>query len=441
MVLEITAVGGYNEVGKNCTAVNVDGKIILLDLGLHLENYINYTQDEDILNVDKTDLIKVGAVPDISLLKKDKVIAIIPTHAHLDHIGAIPYLGDEFDATIIGSPYTMAVLKAIYSDENIPLKNKIKVLNPNSSIKLSKDIEVEFIHVTHSTPQTVMIAIHTKHGTIVYANDFKFDNFPVIGARPNYERLEEIGNTKNVVALITESLYADQDMKTPSETVAKEMLKNVLEGTNNDGKVIVITTFSSHLARLKSIVEIGKKLGRKIVFVGRSLSKYVSAGEEIGIINFSDDVEIVKYGKQISSKMKRIFKNGDADKYLFVVTGHQGETQAVLSKMAREELPFEFSKEDHIIFSCKIIPAEINYENRKNLEENLKKFGVRIFKDIHVSGHAGKEDLRDLINFLKPKNIFPAHASNELSKELVKFGLQMGYDQVHIIQNGQTYRL
>ena len=441
MGITITAIGGYNEVGKNCTAVNVDGKIILLDLGLHLENYINYTQDEDILNIDKNELIKVGAVPDISKIDKKKVIAIVPTHAHLDHIGAIPYLGGEFDAPVIGSPYTIAVLKAIYSDERIEFKNKIKVLNPNSSIKIAKDIDIEFIHVTHSTPQTVMIAVHTKYGTIVYANDFKFDNYPVIGARPNYERLQEIGDTGNVIGLITESLYADHDMKTPSETVAKEMLKNVLEGTNNDGKAIVITTFSSHLARLKSIVEIGKKLGRKIIFVGRSLSKYVSAGEEIGLVNFSDDVEIVKYGKQITSKFKKIFKTGDASKYLFVVTGHQGESRAVLSRMARKELPFEFSKEDHIIFSCKIIPVEVNFKNRKILEDNLKKFGVRIFKDIHVSGHAGKEDLRDLLNFLRPKHVFPAHASFDLSKELADFGKTIGYDNVHLIKNGQTYRL
>ncbi len=436
-MIEIIAVGGYNEVGKNCTAIKIDDQVILLDLGLHLDSYISYTEDEDLIAIDPDELMRVGAVPDISVLKewKDKVKLIIPTHAHLDHVGAIPYLGNNFDAPILCTPFTAAVLKTILDDEKLKIKNKIKILNVNSSYKLSDDVTIEFINMTHSTPQTVMVALHTKYGIILYANDFKFDNFPVLGKKPNFERLKEIkGKT---LALICDSTYANEHKKTPSESVAKQMLKDVLLGTNSKGKAILITTFSSHLARLKSIIKYGKMLDRKIVFLGRSLAKYVKAGEEIGLINFSKDVEIVKYGSKIKKKLKEIDKK--RRKYLLVVTGHQGEKKATLSKIAREVFPFKLNLEDHIIFSCTVIPSEINIEHRRVLEEQLKKYHVRTFRDIHVSGHAAREDLRDLINMIKPKHIIPAHGNLTMRNALADLAFEMGYDKdfVHIVSDGK----
>jgi len=436
-MIEIIAVGGYNEVGKNCTAIKIDNQVILMDLGLHLDSYISYTEDEDLVAIDPDELMKVGAVPNISVLEgwKDKVKLIIPTHAHLDHVGAIPYLGNKFDAPILCTPFTAAVLKTILDDEKLKIKNKIKILNVNSSYKLSDDVTIEFINMTHSTPQTVMVALHTKYGIILYANDFKFDNFPVLGKKPNFERLKEIkGKT---LVLICDSTYAGEHKKTPSESVAKQMLKDVLLGTNSKGKAILITTFSSHLARLKSIIKYGKILDRKIVFLGRSLAKYVKAGEEAGLINFSKDVEIVKYGSKIKKKLKEIDKK--RKKYLLVVTGHQGEKKATLSKIVREVFPFKLNPEDHVIFSCTVIPSEINIEHRRILEEQLKKYHVRTFRDIHVSGHAAREDLRDLINLVKPKHIIPAHGNLKMRSALADLAYEMGYDKefVHIVSDSK----
>ncbi len=438
-MIQLQAIGGYNEVGKNCTAIKIDNEIIILDMGVHLDNYIAYTKDEDIHHLNPNELIKVGAIPDMNGIEKEKVKAIIPTHAHLDHVGAIPYLANNFDCPIICTPFTKAVINAILKDEKIKIKNEIREVNINSKIKIGNNI-VEFINVTHSTPQTIMAAIHTKYGTILYANDFKFDNYPVLGKKPNYERLKEIGKGK-VLALIVDTIYAKEAKKTPSETVARDMLKDVLLGTENKDKAIIVTTFSSHIARLKSIIQLGKQLNRKIILLGRSLSKYVYAAEDVGIVKFSKEVEIVRYGKQIKNKLKKLEKN--KKKYLIICTGHQGEPKAVLSKIANGVFKFKFDKEDHVIFSCKIIPSAINIKAREVLENNLKQKGVRIFKDIHVSGHACREDHRDLINMTHPKYIIPAHGNKDMELAMLDLALEMGYNKknVYILKDGDKITL
>ncbi|MCH8004356.1 MAG: RNase J family beta-CASP ribonuclease [Nanoarchaeota archaeon] len=442
-MIEIYAVGGYNEVGKNCTAINVDGEVLVIDLGIHLENYIKLTEDEDLVKIDANKLMDVGAVPNISVLDKvkNKVKAVIISHAHLDHVGAVPYISDKFKAPIICAPYTAEVIESILKDDKIKINNEIKTVNINSFYKISDNLKIEFIHITHSIPQTALVAVHTKYGVIIYANDFKLDLYPTLGKKPNFKRLEEISK-ENVIALIVESTYASDAKKTPSEQVAKEMLRDVLIGTENKDNLIIVTTFSSHMARLKSIIEFGKRLNRKIIFLGRSLSKYVKAAENVGIINFSKDVEMVKYSKQIERKLKKI--NKDRKKYLLVTTGHQGEPKSVLHKIAKREFKFDLYPEDNVVFSCRTIPTPTNIANREALENELKQTGVRIFKDIHQSGHAAREDLRDFINMVKPKNIIPAHGTKEMKDALADLGVEMGYkvdENIFLIKNGESIQL
>jgi len=443
MVVEICTLGGYNEVGKNCTAIKVDNEVIICDMGVHLEPYIKLTEDEDLIAISAKQMTDVGAIPNLQPIKnwiKD-VIAIIPTHAHLDHIGAIPFIANKFNAPIIATPFTIEVIRSITKEEKIKLNNTLKVLNPKASLKLSKNIKIEFIYMTHSTPQTVMVAIHTKYGIILYANDFKFDSTPTLGRKPNFERLKQLKG--KVLALIVDSTYAPLKQKTPSESVAKEMLREVMLGTESQGKAMIVTTFSSHLARLKSILEFGKKLNRKVVFLGRSLNKYIKAGEKVNIINFSKDAEMTKYGRDIRRKLREITKKGP-EKYLLVVTGHQGEPKATLSKIAKKILPFDFYSEDEVVFSCKVIPTKTNEANREKLEEELRKFGVRIFRDVHTSGHAAREDIRDLINMVKPKNVIPAHGEIAMTSALADLAAEMGYipgDTVHIMRDSQKLLL
>ncbi|MBW2990292.1 MBL fold metallo-hydrolase [Candidatus Woesearchaeota archaeon] len=439
MGLQIITVGGYSEIGRNCTLVKVDDEAVILDMGLHMDNYIAYTEEREELHME-TDmsadaLIKVKAVPNIYQIQDLwlKVKAICITHAHLDHVGAVPFISNKFSADIHCTRYTAEVLIAILRDEKISLRNKIIPHPVNSRFKVSKKITVEFINVTHSVPQTVIIAVHTPYGTVVYANDFKLDNAPTLGEKPNFKALKRIAG-KGVKALIVDSLYADTPMKTPSESIAKEMLKDVLLGVNSRGKAIIITTFSSHIARLRSIIRLGKMLKRKIVLIGRSLNKYTGAAKDAGIIDLTRGAEMVRYG----NKVKKFFnKIKHPEKYLFIVTGHQGEPNAVLTRMVRQHL-YKFKKEDHVIFSCSIIPVENNIIHREKLDKALKKEKVRLFVDVHVSGHAFKEDLRDLIHLLKPKNIIPTHGSRKKLRAMKELAMDMGYkpEQVKILKNG-----
>jgi ribonuclease J len=287
----------------------------------------------------------------------------------------------------------------------------------------------------------VMVLVNTPEGKILYSNDFKFDNYPTIGAKPNYERLKELAN-EEVKLLIVDTLYADKPSKTPGENVAADMLRDVIIGTDSSGKALLVTTFSSHLARLKTIVGMGKKLGRKIVFLGRSLSKYIAAGENIGLVNFSKEGELVKYKRQVRTKLAQIAKAGP-DKYMIICTGHQGEPKAVLSRIVNKEMNFKLDNGDHIVFSCNVIPTPVNIEAREELESKLRRYGVRIFKGAHVSGHAAREDLRELLLMVKPKKIIPAHSEKRVAHEVIALAEEIGYkkEDVLLVGNGKKIEL
>jgi len=176
---------------------------------------------------------------------------------------------------------------------------------------------------------------------------------------------------------------------------------------------------------LKSIVDCAKELGRKPVFIGRSLGKYVNAAIRTKLCPFAKEIIIVSYRKQIASILKKISAN--RDKYLVVCTGHQGEPGSVLDRLSREELPFNFQPRDHLIFSSKVIPAEINIANRAQLDKRFKQKGVRIFDQVHVSGHAAREDLRDMITMLNPQHIIPAHGDLAKLTPMAELAGEMGY--------------
>jgi len=439
--LKLFALGGYNEVGRNMTAIDVDGEIIILDMGLYIPAVIGYEEVQEKLT--NEEMLKIKAIPDDTPLRSRKhdVKAIIIGHGHLDHIGAVPYVANTYGhAPIIGTPYTITLLERILKDKNRKVRNERIVLETGQKFKISNKVIVEFVTITHSTVDCALVVLHTQHGEVVYSLDFKLDNHPVIGSKPNYDRLRSLNNVR---ALVLDSLYARENIKTPSEKVAREMLKDVLLGTENKGKAIIVTTFSSHLARLKTIIEMGRKLGRRVVFLGRSLNRYVQAAEDAGILKFSNQVEIVAYASKIKRKIKQIVKEGSG-KYLIVCTGNQAEPGSVLTKMANGVFHFDFHHEDHVIFSCRTIPVEDNIKNREKLENKLKSLGCRIFKEIHVSGHGGREDDRDLINMLKPKKIIPAHGGRSVTMPGAELAKEMGYElgkTVFVLRDGDVIDL
>src|SRR3989344_4039555 len=442
--MEIIAIGGYDEVGKNMTAVKSNDEIVIFDMGFYMPKLLDFEEgDPDPRKMPAKDLIKRGVLPDDYLLEKDKdkVKAIVLGHCHLDHIGAAAYLAERYNCPIIGTPYTIGILQTLLDERELNFENRIKVLNFNTRFKISENMGLELIHIPHSTLQSAMAVLRTKEGMVIYCNDFKLDNHPVIGKKPDYDKLEELGK-EGVKAVIIDSLKSNLEMKTPSEKVAREMLKDIIAGVKSRNNAIVVTTFSSHIARLKSIIDFGEGLNRKVVFLGRSLFKYVDAAEKLQLVKLSEKVEIVGYRRLVEKKLKEISAN--KEKYLIVCTGNQGEKDSILSKMAYGSLHWRFSDGDIVIFSCKVIPTPETVKNRDELENELKRNHVRIFKNIHVSGHACLEDHRDMIGLLKPQHIFPSHGPYEVVKGMEDLAITMGYRKgksLHVMRKFEIVKI
>jgi len=440
--MRIYGIGGFNEVGKNMTVVDLGEDAIIFDCGLFLPPVVELEEADKVYSEKK--LKAIGAIPADNILDREglrsKVRAIIPSHAHLDHIGGIPWLAYRYNADIIGTPFTIEVLRTILKDENIFLRNKIKIVQPNSFCYIqgkNRKYKIDFINITHSTLQCSMLALHTPEGVVLYSNDFKFDNNPVLGQKPNYEQLKEVAK-EGVKALIVDALYSGDNRKTASEKVARTLLEDVLFTTTNENSGLFVTTFSSHIARLKSITEFGKRLNRKVIFLGRSLNKYVSAAARVNLCPFRRDIEIATYRNQLERQLKKIEnKRGD---YMVVCTGHQGEPGSILDRISKNKLHFRFRKDDQLLFSSSVIPTKQTIENREQLDNRLKKRGVRMFNNLHVSGHAGREDLRDFINMIHPEHIIPAHGDHIKTFPMVELAQELGYKNnknVHLINNGQ----
>ncbi len=442
MTVEVIAIGGYEEVGKNMTAVKVNDEVIIFDMGIHLDR-INIHEDTDIDRMHSLDLIERGVIPDDTLMKDvdGKVKGIIFTHGHLDHIGAVAKLAHRYDAPLIGTPFTTALIEnTIKGERKFKVHNPIKSLNPGSKIQLSKNFTLEFVQSTHCIPQAVIAVLHTSEGIIVYALDFKFDNHQKISPPPDYNRLKELGR-KGVLCLIVETTNAQNydQVKTYSERVPRVILEDLMKGPMEEDKGMIITTFSSHVERIQAIADIAAKGNREILFLGRSMERYCGLAEKMGLLHLPKNANIYGHPKSVNKALAKA--DDHPEKYLLVTTGHQGEPDALLPRIAGGRTPYNIKKGDNVIISAPIIPNPTNAANRHILETRLITKGARIYSNAHVSGHAGREDHREFLRMLKPKHIIPAHgelsmltAYGELAEEE---GYRIGKD-VHILRNAQA---
>ncbi|MFT4309631.1 MAG: MBL fold metallo-hydrolase [Candidatus Woesearchaeota archaeon] len=439
--MKLHAIGGYGLVGRNMSVYEFEKEAVAVDIGLHMDNYISYMEAEPNGTPDKSMLQKIGAVPDLKPIRSimHKIRAIVITHGHLDHVGAVQFLEREFDCPIIATPLTMSILRALAKDHKIRLKNRLITIKQGAKYKVSEDLTIEFIKAAHSIPETSIIAFHTSKGVYLHASDFKFDDNPGVGSKTDVKRLSEL---KGKVRLVTiDTLNADEVRKTPSESVAKEMLKDLLLHKELEGKGIIVSTFSSHLARLRAIYALGHKLNRKIVFVGRSLEKYIRSGQDTNLISF-DNAEVIGYSRRIRRKLKDIEKEGK-HKYLIVATGHQGEPGSVLDRISRRDFDFELHDNDAVIFSCSVIPVPQNVKNREALEKSLREGNVRIFRDVHVSGHLSSEDHRYLFELTSPEIIVPTHSDHATAEIIWPIVEKMGYsrDKFKIMSEGENIKI
>jgi ribonuclease J len=447
--MEICTIGGYEEVGKNMTAIKIKNDVIIIDAGVYLPALMDLEESETKEKMTIQKLRRIKALPDDLVLDKlgwtDKVRAIIIGHAHLDHVGGVPYIASRYPkATIYGTPFTLAVLNRILEDEKINLRNRQKVVYPDSNFTIkgkSGNYKVDFIHVTHSTIQTVFPVIYTPEGNVVYTLDFKFDNFPTMDNPPNYKKMKEVAR-KGVKVLIADALYSGTDRKTPSERIARHLLEDAFSVAIHDKKsALFVTTFSSHIARLRSIVEFGKKTKREIVVMGRSMNKYIGAAQSVKKGPFGKGVRLLKYRKQINSFLKKVDRN--RGRYLVVCTGHQAERGSIMDRLVKGDTPFKFRSGDNVIFASSVIPTPSSIVNRDKMDKKLRSKGVRVQTDIHVSGHASKGDLRELLNIFKSTHIIPAHGSLQQEAPMIELATEFGYkfgETSHLSSDGKVLK-
>ena len=442
MSVEVIAIGGYEEVGRNMTAVKVGEDVIIFDMGIHLDR-ISIHEDTDIDRMHSLDLIERGVIPDDTLMKDvdGKVKGIVFSHGHLDHIGAVAKLAHRYDAPLIGTPYTAALIqKQINGERKFKVNNPIKPLKKKKKMKLSEDITLEFVQSTHSIPQAVFPVLHTPEGIIVYALDFKFDNHQKVSPPPDYRRLKELGR-KGVLALIVEStnIKDTNEVKTYSERIARNILEDLMRGPLYEKTGMIVTTFSSHVERVQTIADIAKKSHREILFLGRSMERFCGIAESQGILKKKKNSSIYGSPKAVNKALMKAEDN--REKYLLVTTGHQGEPDALLPRIANGKTPFNIKKGDNVIISAPIIPNPTNAANRHIMERRLKASGARIYANAHVSGHAGREDHRDFIRMLKPQHIIPAHGDLSMLSAYGELAEEEGYrigNNVHILRNAQA---
>jgi len=400
MSIEVIAVGGYEEIGKNMSVVKVGEDVIIFDMGIHLDR-LHIHEDTDIAKMHSLDLIERGVIPDDTLMKdvNGKVRAIVFSHGHLDHIGAVAKLAHRYEAPLIATPYTMALIEnTIKGERKFKFTNPLQVLNSGEKCQISPDITLEFVHTTHSIPQAVTPVLHTSEGIIVYTNDFKFDNHQTLSPPPNYQRFRELGEKGVLAAIIDTTRAAETDeVKTHSERVAKIVLQDIMEEPLKEDTGMIITTFASHIERVQAICDIAAHSDRKMLLLGRSMEKFCSIAESMGILNLPKNASIYGSPKAINKALTRADEK--RSEYVLLTTGHQGEPDALLPR------------------------------------------GARIFTNAHVSGHAGREDHRDFIRMINPAHLIPSHGDLEMLTAYVELAEDEGYrmgNNIHILRNGQA---
>ncbi|MBD3245302.1 MAG: RNase J family beta-CASP ribonuclease [Candidatus Moranbacteria bacterium] len=415
--LRIIPLGGLEEIGRNMTVFEYDKDIIIVDMGMQFP-------DEEMPGIDYV-------IPNSRYLrdKVDRIRGVFITHGHLDHIGAIPH-----HIKVLGNPpiYAGRMTKAIIAKRQEEHKDNpklnIKEVLPKEKVRLG-NFEIEFIHVCHSIPDALGMAIHSPVGTVIHSGDFKFDQSP-IGEEPT-----DIGHlaliaSKGVLALMADSTDAGLSGFTISESKVKDAFEKIIQ--NAKGRIIA-GTFSTLITRIRHMVEISEKYGKKIAIDGYSMKTNVEIAREMGYI---------KARKETFIDISQV-NNYPKNKIIVMCTGAQGEGNAVLMRIANEEHRYvQPEKGDTIIFSSSVIPG--NERTVQAVKDNLYKKGVHVIHykmmDVHSGGHAKSEDLKLMLNLIKPRYLIPIHGNHfmlRLHGELA-MGVGMHEQNVLIAENGKV---
>ncbi len=428
------------------TAVRAGDDVVVFDMGLNLSQVLIHDNVET-EQMHSLDLIDMGAIPDDRVMSdlEGDVQAIVPTHGHLDHIGAISKLAHRYDAPIVATPFTIELVKQqVEGESKFQVNNNLVKMEAGETMSIGERCELEFVNVTHSIIDAINPVLHTPEGAVVYGLDKRMDHTPVIGDPIDMERFREIGREgEGVLCYIEDCTNEGSKGRTPSEAVARRHLKDVLYSVEDYDGGIVATTFSSHIARVSSLVEFAKDIGRQPVLLGRSMEKYSGTAERLDFVDFPDDLGMYGHRKSVDRTFKRIMKEGK-ENYLPIVTGHQGEPRAMLTRMGRGETPYEIDDGDKVIFSARVIPEPTNEGQRYQSERLLRMQGARIYDDIHVSGHLRQEGHYQMLQALQPQHVIPAHQNLEGFAPYVDLAESQGYAlgrDLHVTRNGNMIQL
>ena len=412
--------GGSGEIGMNMNLFAYgkpdNQKWIMVDIG------VTFADD----TLPGIDLIYPD--PGFIIDKKDDLLAIILTHAHEDHIGAIAHIWPQIKCKIFSTPFTATLIKEKFREKKIDIGNNLKIVELNGTIDL-KPFKIKFITLTHSILEPNGLKIETPVGNILHTGDWKCDPNPLIGDKINSKRLKEIGE-KGVLAMICDSTNVFSIGRAGSELDVRKSLLKIMERLK---KRIIVTSFASNVARMESIFYCAEKLGRQISLVGRSMHRIYKAARQCGYLK--DIIEPID---------PRDAKKISREKIIYLCTGSQGEPMGAMMRISSYVHPdVIIEKNDAVIFSSKIIPG--NERKLYKLHNQLVRDGIEVISEesefVHVSGHPNREDLKDMYNWVRPKAVIPVHGEHRHMIEHINFAKEMQVPYPIQVENGDIVKI
>ena len=419
--LTFAPLGGVGEIGMNLYIYGL-GKgqqrsWLAVDLG------VSFGDEEHLPGID---LI----MPDIRFLEKEKknLVGLVLTHAHEDHFGAIIDLWPKLKCPIYATKFSAALFAAKLASERNPPKIPVTIVESGSRVDIGP-FNVEFIPVAHSIPESHALALHTPLGIVLHTGDWKIDPTPLVGSPTDERRLRELGE-QGVLALIGDSTNAVREGRSPSET---EVGENITELVKRAKGRVAVTTFASNVARIRAVATAAREAGREVVLVGRAMDRVVQVARETGHLKGVQNFRSVDY-----------YGHFPPDKVLALCTGSQGEPRAALSRISNDDHPqVTLNRGDTVIFSSRTIPG--NEKAVGGIINGLVNQGIEVITDrthmVHVSGHPRRDELRDMISWVRPQLLIPVHGEALHLNEHAKLARACGVPKVMVIKNGDLVRL
>jgi ribonuclease J len=411
-LLKVIPLGGLGEIGLNMMALEYGDRILVIDCGLMFPK-------EDMLGVDLV-------IPDISYLteRADKILAIVLTHGHEDHIGALPFVMSRLKVPIYGTRMTLGLVKNKLKEARLLADATLHEVKAGDIINLPP-FEIEPIHVAHSIPDAVALAVKTPAGVLLHSGDFKLDQTPVDGRPTDMARLGHYGQ-QGVTLLMSDSTNAELDGNTLSEQIVGDAFRNIFP--HAQGRII-ITTFASNIYRLQQALEVAAQFGRKVAVIGRSMTNNIHLAQELGLLQVPPDTLV---------SIKQLNNLAD-ERAVILSTGAQGEPLSALSRIANREHPqVQVHKGDTIILSATPIPG--NEALVARTINNLYRHGANVFYStrnrVHVSGHASAADLRIVLNLVRPKFFVPIHGEDRHLAHHINLAREVGLPEANVLLAG-----